>query len=303
LIPKRILITGASGLVGAELTANLMKGGHQVAHLGRTKRQGNVPSYTWDVDKGYIEEGALQGIDSIIHLAGAGIADKPWTARRKQEVLESRTRSSTLLYQTLKNTQHQVKSFISASAIGYYGFGGSEEVFTESSKAGTDFLADVVKAWEHEVDRIQELNIRIVKIRIGIVLSNKGGALKEIAKPVRWGAGAPLGNGKQPMSWIHIDDLCAMFRYAVENENLIGAYNGVAPQWSSNREVTRAIAKALHRPLLLPPVPSFVMKLMLGEMANLVLLGSKVSSEKIQQTGFKFQFEDLTTAIESFYRK
>lgn len=303
MIPKRILITGASGLVGAELTANLITAGYQVVHLGRTKRLGKVPSFIWDVEKGIIEEGALQGIDTIIHLAGAGIADKPWTPRRKQEIVDSRTKSTALLYQYLKNNAHQVKSFISASAIGYYGFGGSDEVFTEESKPGSDFLAEVVKAWEHEVDKLQELNIRTVKIRIGIVLSDKGGALKEIVKPVGWGVGAPLGNGKQPMSWIHIDDLCAMFRYAVENENLIGAYNGVAPQWSSNREVTKAIAKALHRPLLLPPVPSFVMKLMLGEMANLVLLGSKVSSEKIQQTGFKFQFEDLTTAIESFYRK
>lgn len=303
MIPKRILITGASGLVGTELTANLVKAGYQVAHLGRTKRSGTVPSFTWNVERGVIEEGALHGIDTIIHLAGAGIADKPWTPKRKQEILESRTRSSALLYQALKNSQHQVKAFISASAIGYYGFGGSDEVFTESSEAGSDFLADVVKAWEHEVDKIQELNIRTVKVRIGIVLSDKGGALKEIAKPVRWGVGAPLGNGMQPMSWIHIDDLCAMFRYAAENENLSGAYNGVSPQWSSNREVTKAIAKALHRPLLLPPVPSFVLKLMLGEMANLVLLGSKVSSEKIRQTGFKFQFEDLTQAIESFYKK
>ncbi|MBX2944303.1 MAG: TIGR01777 family oxidoreductase [Cyclobacteriaceae bacterium] len=302
-MPKRILITGASGLVGTELTANLIRAGYQVVHLGRSKRHGSVPSFTWDVDKGIIEEGALQGIDTIIHLAGAGIADKPWTARRKQEILESRTRSSALLYQTLKSTHHQVKSFISASAIGYYGFGGSDEVFTESSEAGTDFLADVVKAWEHEVDKIQELNIRTVKIRIGIVLADKGGALKEIAKPVRYGIGAPLGSGKQPMSWIHIDDLCMMFRYAIENENLIGAYNGVSSHWSTNREVTKAIAKALHRTLLLPPVPSFVMKLMLGEMANLVLLGSKVSAEKILQTGFKFQYEDLTAAIESFYRR
>jgi len=302
LIPKRILITGASGLVGAALTALLLKEGHQVAHLGRSKRQGNVPSYTWDVDKGIIEEGALNGVDAIVHLAGAGIADKPWTAKRKQEILESRTRSSALLYQTLKSTQHQVKAFISASAIGYYGFGGSDEVFTEDSKPGSDFLADVVNAWEHEVDKIYELGIRTVKIRIGIVLTNKGGALKEIAKPVYWGVGAPLGSGKQPMSWIHIDDLCAMFRWAVENENLSGAYNGVSPQWSTNREVTKAIAKALHRPLLLPPIPSFVLKLMLGEMANLVLVGSKVSAEKIQRTGFTYAYTDLDKAISSFYK-
>ena len=299
--PKKVLITGASGLVGNRLTLLLLEQGYGVVHLSRTAKQGKVPSYRWDVSSGVIDEKAFDGVDALIHLAGAGIADKPWTAKRKQEILESRTRSSALLYQLLKRIPHQVKAFVSASAIGYYGFGGSDEVFTESSEPGSDFLANVVKAWEHEVDRIQELGIRTVKIRIGIVFSDKGGALKEIAKPVCWGVGAPLGNGKQPMSWIHIDDLCAMFKYAVENENMSGAYNGVAPQWSTNRQVTKAIAKALHRPLLLPPVPSFVLKLMLGEMANLVLLGSKVSAEKIQKTGFCFKYEQVDEAIQSFY--
>jgi len=303
LIPKTILLTGASGLVGTYLTDMLVKMGYSVRHLGRSKKSGPIQSFVWDINKGYIEDGALVAVDTIIHLAGAGIADKPWTFKRKQEILESRTKSTALLFEVLGKTQHSVKRFISASAIGYYGFALGDGVFTEESDSGEGFLADVVKQWEHEVDKIQSLNIRTVKIRIGIVLSAEGGALKEIAQPVRWGVGAPLGTGKQFMSWIHIEDLCRMFIHAVENESMHGAYNAVTPTPATNRELTRGIAKALKRPLLLPPVPGFVLKIMLGEMADLVLYGSKISSEKIQQTGFTYTYADLDKAIASFYKK
>ncbi len=303
MIPKTILLTGASGLVGTSLTTLLVNRGYNVRHLGRTKKKGPVQSLIWDINKGFIEDGALNGVDTIVHLAGAGIADKPWTYKRKQEILESRTKSTALLYDSLSKTQTSVKTFVSASAIGYYGFSPGDEVFTEESNSGEGFLADVVKQWEHEVDKIERLNIRTVKIRIGIVLSAEGGALKEIAQPVRWGVGAPLGSGKQFMSWIHIEDLCRMFIHAVEQETMHGAYNAVTPTPATNREVTKAIAKALHRPLLLPSVPGFVLKLMLGEMADLVLYGSKVSSEKIQQTGFSYTYSDLDKAIASFYKR
>jgi uncharacterized protein len=301
LIPKTILLTGASGLVGTYLTDLLVKKGYRVRHLGRSKNSGPIQSFVWDINKGVIEDGALDSVDTIIHLAGAGIADKPWTYKRKQEILESRTKSTALLYDVLGKNQTSVKTFISASAIGYYGFSPGDEVFTEESDSGEGFLADVVKQWEHEVDKIERLNIRTVKIRIGIVLSAEGGALKEIAQPVSWGVGAPLGSGKQFMSWIHIEDLCRMFIHAVEQETMHGAYNAVTPTPATNKEVTIAIAKALHRPLLLPSVPAFVLKLMLGEMADLVLYGSKVSAEKIQLTGFSYTYSDLDKAIASFY--
>ncbi|MBX2961449.1 MAG: TIGR01777 family oxidoreductase [Cyclobacteriaceae bacterium] len=301
-MPKRILITGGSGLIGTELTKLLQSENREVVHLGRARTTSKVSSFTWDIDKGFIESGFLDGVDAIIHLAGAGIADKPWTKNRKQEILDSRKKSTALLHQYLKTSPHRVKTFIAASAIGYYGFGGMDEVFTEESNPGTDFLAEVVKAWETETDNIEQLGIRTVKIRIGIVLSEKGGALAEIAKPVRWGVGSPLGTGKQPMSWIHINDLCRMFLYAADHEALQGIYNGVTAHWASNREVTKAIAKALNRPLFLPPVPSFVLKLILGEMANLVLYGNKVSAGKMIQAGFKFRHEDLERAIQSLLK-
>jgi hypothetical protein len=291
---SKILITGASGLIGTRLTELFIQQGHAVVHLGRTKRTGKIPCFMWDVEKGMIEEDAFDGVDAVVHLAGAGVADQRWTKRRKQEILGSRTKSTTLLARHLQNYPN-VKAVVSASAIGYYGFGLTDKEYTEESSPGTDYLASVVSAWEGEVDKIQ--NKRIVKMRVGIVLSEKGGALKEMMKPIQWGVGAPLGTGKQYMSWIHLDDLCRMFMRAVEDQTMSGAYNATGPYAVTNKELTRALAKALHKPLWLPPVPKFVLKIVVGEMANIVLNGSIVSSKKIQQTGFTFQFNSLEEAL------
>lgn len=298
-----ILLTGASGLVGTRLTDMLIKKGYQVAHLGRSKRPGKVPSYVWDVAKGEFDPEALHGVDVIIHLAGAGVADKRWTPQRKKEILESRTKSSALLYETLKKTNNKVRAVVSASAIGYYGFGLNEKIiFTEESNPGSDYLSNVVVAWEREVDTIASLGIRVAKIRIGIVLSDKGGALKEMAGPIKIGIGSPLGSGKQILSWIHLDDLCAMFIRAVEDESMKGAYNAVSPLPVTNREMTRALAKVLNRPLLLPPVPTFVLQIVIGEMTDIVVNGSNISSEKIRKTGFTFRFTELESALKELFK-
>ena len=298
-----ILLTGASGLVGTRLTDMLLQKGYQVAHLGRSKRPGKVPSYVWNVAKGEFDPEALNGVDAIIHLAGAGVAEKRWTSRRKKEILESRTKSSALLYETLKKINNKVRAVVSASAIGYYGFGLDEKtLFTEESKPGNDYLSRVVVAWEREVDAIASLGIRVVKIRIGIVLSDKGGALKEMAGPIKIGIGSPLGSGKQILSWIHLDDLCAMFIRAVEDESMKGAYNAVSPQPVTNRDMTSALAKVLNRPLLLPPVPALVLRIMIGEMTDIVVNGRNVSSEKIRKTGFTFKFTDLKSAFDALFQ-
>jgi uncharacterized protein len=298
---KKILITGASGLIGAQLTKMMLQKGYQVVHLGRTKKQGEVKAYVWDVANRKIDNEALEGVTTIIHLAGAGVADKRWNEARKKEILDSRIQSTQLLFDTLKSLNHQVESFISASAIGYYGFTMKETVFTEESNAGSDFLAQVTKQWEQEVDKITTLGIRTVKMRIGIVLSNKGGALVEMAKPIRLGAGAALGSGKQQMSWIHIDDLCAMFMKAAEDSNMNEAYNAVC-DWATNADFTKTVAKILKRPLLLPPVPAFAMKLLIGEMAAMIVNGSKVSSEKIRKAGFVFQYPELNKALNNLLK-
>jgi uncharacterized protein (TIGR01777 family) len=298
---NHILITGGSGLIGRRLTTLLLQEGHQVTHLGRSRSHTNqIRTFLWDVEKVWIEPGAFEGIDTIVHLAGAGVADEPWSEERKQEIIDSRVKSSALLKKELGITKNQVVSFISASGIGYYGT-SDERVFVEDDSSGNDFLANVTELWEQEVDRISSLGIRVVKLRTGIVLSNDGGAMSEFVKPIRWYVGAPLASGKQWMSWIHIDDLCRMYMYAIKNVSLAGSYNAVAPHPVRNREFMKTAAKTLHRPIILPPIPGFFLKFLLGEMVYLVTEGSNVSSEKIQHSGFHFQFEQLSDALHDLF--
>ena len=294
----KILITGGSGLIGRHLTSMLLSRGYEVVHLGRSpKGNSKVRTFLWDVANRMIDSEAFSGVDTIIHLAGEGIADKPWTTQRKRQILESRTQSTRLLFDTLKKTSHQVRTFISASAIGYYGFNDNDHEFNESDAPGTDFLAGVVKSWEQEVDNIHQLGLRVAKIRVGIVLTMEGGALKEMVKPIRFYVGAPLGSGTQYLSWIHIDDLCAIFAKAIEDMNFQGAYNGVGPYAVTNEEFTQAVAKVLNKPLLLPRVPSWTLKLLFGEMADLVIKGNKISSDKLKRTGFKYRFPTVEAAL------
>ncbi len=298
-----VLITGATGLIGSRLTELLLEKGLRVKHLGRTSRAGPVPSFTWDIEKGEMDSRALDGVDVIIHLAGAGVADKRWSRERKQEILNSRTHSTALLFDTLQKTQHMVKTVVSASAIGYYGYGLDATVYTEESTPGGDYLARVVVQWERGADRIAELNIRVVKIRIGIVLSASGGALNEMARPVNWGIGAPLGTGRQMISWIHLEDLCALFMKAIGEESMKGAYNAVTPYPVTNREITREIARLLRRPLWLPPVPPFVLHWLLGEMADVVINGRNVASTRLGNLGFRFQFPELGSALKDLLNR
>lgn len=294
---KNILITGGSGLIGTRLTELLIQTGYSITHLSRAKREHPVKSFTWDVSRHNLESGSLANIDVIIHLAGAGIADEAWTHSRKKVILDSRVDSTRLLFNELKKGNHRVTTFIAASAIGFYGLDDRQEACTEQDEAGDDFLASVTERWEAEVDLIASLGIRVVKIRTGIVLSKTGGALEEIMRPVKYYVGAPLGTGDQPVSWIHIDDLCGIYAMAITNQNIVGVLNGVAPAPITNRDFTRAIAKVLGRPLLLPPIPRFAIRLLLGEMASLVLNGTRVSAQKILEVGFKFDFPTIESAL------
>ncbi|KYG81546.1 hypothetical protein EV198_1741 [Roseivirga ehrenbergii] len=293
---KSILISGGTGLVGSELVTLLKGAGHQVRLLSRSKGKGeSVPVYQWDYKNNYIEEGAFDGVDTLVHLAGAGVADKRWTKERKEEILKSRTQTSDLLYEKLKNTNHSVRTLVAASAIGYYGMDTGDVNLREDSPAGHDFLADVVTAWEDSTSRFTELGIRVVQIRIGVVLSNDGGALpKLLAPPVA----APLASGKQYMSWVHISDLVRILCKSVEDVNMIGPYNAVAPEPLTNKEFTKRAAKAFGKLYLPIPVPKFVLHLVLGEMAQVVTGGNKVSAYKINKTGYDFKFTRLQNALE-----
>lgn len=256
-----------------------------------------MPSYLWNPEEGYLDEAALEGVDTVINLSGAGIADKRWTESRKKEIISSREEPTALLVKVLRTSRHSVKTLIQASAIGYYGAGEETKLFKEEDAPGTDFLARVVERWEQAAEGLESAGLRLVKVRTGIVLSEKGGALKEMAVPVKWMVGSPLGTGRQIVSWIHIDDLCELFAWAVEINFVTGALNAVAPQPVTNREFTQALGHQLHRPLWLPPVPGVILRLLLGEMADMVINGSRISCEKAVGMGFQFRFPRLQDAL------
>ncbi|MFY0607945.1 MAG: TIGR01777 family oxidoreductase [Cyclobacteriaceae bacterium] len=293
----KILITGGSGLVGNRLSEILAANGHQVTHLSRSSNpHAKYPTFKWSISDGEIDQKAFEGVDHIVHLAGAGVADKRWTSSRKKVILSSRVDAIGLLNDYVLRLGIKLKSFVSASGIGLYGADTGDMWLTEESGEGKDFLADVVKQWEAEADLFTHIT-KVTKVRIGVVLSEEGGALPEIMRPIRLFAGAPLGTGKQYMSWIHIDDLCELFRFVIEN-NIEGSVNATAPNPVTNKELTQSIAQTISKPLILPNVPAFVMKLMLGEMAQIVLGGNRVSSERIVEKGFKFRFTDVNLALQ-----
>jgi hypothetical protein len=296
-VNKNILITGGSGLIGKRLTDFLLQAGYRVVHLSRSARPGKIKMYLWDIEKQTIDTDVLNTIDVIVHLAGTGIGDKPWTKKRKSEILTSRTESARLLYNELRKGKHNVKAFISASGISYYGLDDRGLPFKEEDHQAAGFLPGVVSHWEKAADQIATLGIRVVKIRTGIVLSEKGGMLPEIMRPIRFYVGAPLGSGNQPVSWIHLDDLCNIYIKAIVDENMHGVYNAVAPSPVTNKEFTYALAKTMNKPIILPSVPPFVIKFILQEMADLVLKGITVSSEKILASGFQFKFITVEEAL------
>jgi len=299
---KRILITGGKGLIGRKLTDLLLSKGYQVNHLSRAPGTNpEVNTFVWDVHKGQIDEHCINGVDTIVHLAGTNVSEGRWTDKRKKEIIESRTKSIGLIYKLLKSKpQHTVKSLISASGTGFYG-DRADTLLTESSAPGTDFLANVCLQWEHAVNIGESLGLRLVKFRTGVVLDAKDGALPVLARPIRFGCGAPIGSGKQWMPWIHIDDVIKMYLYAIENENISGDYNMVAPYPVTNKQLTAAIAKELHRPLWLPKVPGFAVELALGEMSNMVLGSQKASAQKIEDAGFKFKYPTLIWALKELF--
>lgn len=298
---KKVLITGGTGLVGSHLIPMLKANGHEVVVLSRSKDSSKpYPIFEWDYEKEYIEAGAFSGVDAVIHLAGAGVAEKRWTPERKDEIYNSRTKTSFLLYNTLKEVPNQVKTFISASAIGYYGLDTGNINLKETAPVGHDFLAHVVDAWETSTSKVTELDIRLIQLRIGVVLAKEGGALVELLKPP---VAAPLGKGSQYMSWIHIDDLCKMFVYALENEQMLGTYNAAAPRPMTNKELTREAAKAMGKTFIPIPVPGLILKLMLGEMAKMVIGGNRVSCEKIMEAGFQFDYPKLADALKDLKAK
>ncbi len=295
---SKVVITGGTGLVGKALTLLLRSRGYEVVVLTRNKEKSNQSSYSyWDVDNGIIDKDLILSADYLVHLAGEGIADGRWTASRKNTILASRINPLALIYTIIAEHPHQLKAIVSASGVGYYGAITSEKVFTETDKPATDFLGKTCEQWEHAVDMYNQLNIRTVKLRTGIVLAKEGGALPKMLLPFNYGFGSALGSGKQFISWISLTDLCNMYLFAIENKQLQGAYNAAIEDETTNASFSDAIAKGLNKNIWLPHVPAFFLTLFFGEMAKLVLEGSRVSNKKIKDAGFVFNNVDLNTTL------
>jgi len=295
-----VLITGATGLIGQEIVKQCHSIGVNVNYLTTSKSKlstnTNYKGFYWNPKSNEIDHYCFKGVTAIINMVGASIS-KRWTDNYKREILESRTKTAQLLQDTIKKHNYKIEQVVSASAIGIYPTSETnyyEENYTEVS---TSFLGEVVKEWETAIDGFITLGCKVAKIRIGLVLANNGGALPEIIKPIKYGAGAAFGNGKQWQSWIHVEDLASLFIYALQN-NLEGIYNGVAPNAVSNKEFTKITASVLKRPLILPNIPKFAMKLILGEMHMLLFESQRVSSQKIENKGFNFKYANLRPALE-----
>ena len=295
----RVLITGATGLVGKELVKQCLDQKIQVHYLTTSKQKINSQNFYqgfyWNPIQNEIDVNCFEDVDVIINLAGASIS-KRWTNAYKEEVLQSRIQSLKLLKKGLQRSNHTIKQFISASAIGIYPDSLINYYEENQTDFATGFLGDVVKQWEDEADAFSTLGVKVAKIRIGLVLAKEGGALPKLAKPVSYGLGAPFGSGKQWQSWIHISDLAKFFLY-VMHYNLDGIFNGVSPNPVSNKDLVKAIANQLKRPLFLPHIPKFVLKLILGEMHTLLFDSQRVSSKKIENIGFQYTFHNLQAAL------
>lgn len=303
-----VMITGGTGMVGNVLSRMLEAKGYQVIILTRSaknkEKKGNIRYAEWDPGRQTIDVAALQSADFIIHLAGAGVVDKKWTSAYRKEILESRTLSSKLILDNLRNHSHQVKAIISSSAIGWYGADTVPgKMFVETDPPSDDFLGTTCRLWEESIENPPG-KIRVCKLRTGIVLSNDGGALAEFKKPLRFGIAGIIGDGRQMVSWIHIEDLCRMFIYAIENETLQGSYNAVAPAPVNNRKLTLTLANAVRGRFYIPVnVPSFILKIMMGSRSVEVLKSTTVSCEKIKQAGFTFLYPSIEAAISQLTKK
>lgn len=301
---KTVLITGGTGLVGSSLTKILVEKNYNVIILSRNKKTSSnnkIKFAQWNIENQTIDNWAIEEADFIVHLAGASVSEKRWTEKRKKEIVESRTKSSSLIVGALNNISNNVKAVISASAIGWYGIDTEHSLingFVESDDADDNFLGSTCKLWEESVQPVVELNKRLVILRMGVVLSNRAGAYVEFIKSLKFKVAAILGNGKQIISWIHIDDVCDIFIKAIEDESLKGTYNCVAPNPVSNKYFMNQLGKIYLNDFFIPLyIPSFLIKLMLGDFSIEVLKSTKVSSKKIENTSFQFKYKTIEAAI------
>lgn len=293
----KILLTGGTGLLGMQLSEWLEKLHFEIIHLSRNPpKNARFKTYRWDVANKILDPRALD-VDYIINLAGAGISDHRWTTSYKKELYNSRVESTRFLATQCKRHGRSYKGIIAISAIGYYGMDSGQQPVTEESMPGKDFFGHLVDDWEKETRQLGTLGCPLTVLRLGMVLSDRGGALEKLKTPVKWGLGSYLGTGRQWVSWIHMQDVCRLVTHALDHK-LMGTYNAVSPNPVTNAELTNALAKQLNKAIRMPAVPSFVLRVALGEMARVLYGGSKVSSEKIEKSGFAFSFPTIEMALD-----
>lgn len=291
---QTVLITGGSGFVGRHLTALLQSQGYTVHWLGRkTDPESKIKQYAWDYKQEKIDPEAFRSADAIIHLAGASINGKKWNEPYKNEIYESRVKSTAFLFEKIKEIPNNIKLFTCSSATGFYGYTPSEKIFTETDPPGTDFLSKTCADWEKAAGRFREHGIRTCIVRSGIAFSENSEAFKKISLPIQLGFGAPVGSGAQFVPWIHTEDLCAIYAKTINDAAMEGIYNAVAPEFLTNKEMTVIMAKYYRKPLWLPNIPGFALKLAFGEFSDSLLFGNRISAQKIIGTGFKFKYNNL----------
>lgn len=299
-----VLIAGGTGLIGMRLSELLREQGHEVLHLSRHQNLEAVfPAYQWDLQAGTIDEEALHKATHVINLAGAGIADKPWTTKQKARIINSRVTGNRVFKNYLDRKEFGIQAYLSGSAIGYYGERGDQLLREDAQPGNSGFLSESVVQWEHSIQQVAGTGLRTVTFRIGIVLSTRGGALPKILLPFHFFVATYFGSGRQWYSWIHIDDLCRMFIKAVEDKNMAGVYNAVSPNPERNREFTAHIGEAIGKKAALLPAPVFALRLGMGEMADVVLSSSRVSADKILSEGFRFAFPQLIPAVQDLKKR
>lgn len=292
-----ILLTGGTGLIGNALTRHLIDKGYKVRILTR-ELDVEPPFYTWDSNK--IDESVFDDLDGIIHLAGAPLMNK-WTKKYKQQIISSRVNTANLLFKYIQKKNLKLKFFISASGSSFYGQKTTDNIFKEEDIVGNDFLANVCEKWEEAANQFKSLGVKVVCIRTPLVLSKDADSFKLMKFPTVLGLGACLGTGKQWITWIHINDLCKVYTAAIENDQIQGPINAVASEQVTHKYFMQSLAKALNKPLFLPNIPSFMVRIGMGEKADLILEGSRLSNKKLVNTGFKFQFDSLDEVWEDFF--